>query len=499
MDNLKIYFIVSPLFLVSFLAANTKLAAQDNPNPYAQTGNMGLYEEKVTLQINPETINVLSAGSAILSGNLKKSVRNFMFLWVEPTAIGEYSLEWDVKVSKTDIYEVTSGILAPEGTFELISNGKKHRGLLKSQDWSRIVLGSIKLKKGVNKIRLQVRSDNNFRIGALELTRPKIAQSILAEARSVRQDPDWFKDAGYGLMFQWTNRATPLKGNGIMAWEDKVNAFDVESFANMVDKTGAAYVIWSITWGEQYISAPIIALDRLIEGRTTKRDLLGEIADELSERGIKLIFYYHYGYDCYHSKDPEWMKAVGGYESDKSKLYGNIENIIAEIGSKYGKKLNGWFFDGGHRYYDAHFDGTKGRILTAQFKNLSMAARTGNDQRILTYNSWIKPRLTEYQDFYAGENLQEFSDLNDGIFTMGKHEGLMAHTCFTLEKRWGHIDLDTPIENPKYTAKEIINRVLHGQKNRYPLSINLEMYEDGSVSSASIQLIEKVNDAINGH
>ena len=64
----------------------------------------------------------------------------------------------------------------------------------------------------------------------------------------------------------------------------------------MVEESGAAYVLWSVTWGNQYISAPIESLDAIIKGRTTKRDLLGEMANALHARGIKLIFYYHYGY-----------------------------------------------------------------------------------------------------------------------------------------------------------------------------------------------------------
>ena len=129
-------------------------------------------------------------------------------------------------------------------------------------------------------------------------------------------------------MFQWTNRATPLEGP-IKAWEEKVNDFDLDAFITLVEESGAAYVVWSMTWGNQYISTPIKALDTIISGRTSSRDLLGEMVDRLHKKGIKVIFYYHYGYECYHSQDTAWLEAAGGYDADKTKLYANVMSILS--------------------------------------------------------------------------------------------------------------------------------------------------------------------------
>ena len=93
-------------------------------------------------------------------------------------------------------------------------------------------------------------------------------------------------------------------------------------------------------------------------GRTTRRDLLGELADGLAQRSVKLIFYYHFGYDCYHSIDREWMEAAGGYKADKTEMFASVRKITAEIGGRYGERLHGWYFDSGLRYYDCHSDST---------------------------------------------------------------------------------------------------------------------------------------------
>ncbi|SHJ03582.1 alpha-L-fucosidase [Pseudozobellia thermophila] len=482
--------------LLFLFAVNFSMVAQLVPDPYAETDGGLVNGEPVAIPIDPEAINVLSAGSALKSGDLGSKVLNFMFLWVESTASGTHTLSWQVQAPSSGVYKVTGEILGKDALMELHCNGEKRNIEVRSDDWGRLDLGNVRLQKGRNKLVLKIRSDEVVKVSALELTRPGVGQAIVDQAMSVRQDPDWFKDAGYGLMFQWTNRATPKEGDTLKDWEQKVNDFDVQRFVNRVEETGAAYVIWSITWGQQYISAPIAALDKLIGGRTTERDLLGEMADLLHAKGIKLIFYYHYGYDCYHSKDPEWMEVAGGYEADKSRLYKNVNDIIAEVGRRYGDKLNGWFFDGAQRYYDSRFDNSQGGPLSASFKKMGEAARTGNARRILTYNSWILPRVTEFQDYYAGEGLQQFTNLDGGRFVEGKHKGLMAHTCFPLEERWGHIDFNRPIKKPKYSIDELVGYVKHAQENRYPLSINLEMYEDGSVSSESLKLLKELRQRI---
>lgn len=63
--------------------------------------------------------------------------------------------------------------------------------------------------------------------------------------------------------------------------------------------------------------------------------------------------------------------------------------IVSEAGDRYGDRLDGWWFDGGARYLNCHFDGSSGAegILTAPFKEFTAAARTGNAKRIVGYNS----------------------------------------------------------------------------------------------------------------
>lgn len=495
MNKFKRLFSASWL-LVILLIITTQAYTQNAIDPYAETGQLSDKKELVTINVEPLEINVLSAVNAMISSGLEPNIKNYMFLWTQSSESGAYSFEWRVQAPENGKF-IVAGIAAGEDAkLTLSCNGRHQPEMVSEKDWSRLLLGTIKLKKGINIIKVDIKASEVVKLAGIELTRPDVKTNMEEEALTMRQSADWFKDAGYGLMFQWTNRATPKIGNTIKDWNEKINDFDIEAFVDMVQNSGAAYVIWSITWGQQYISAPIKSLDELIEGRTTKRDLLGEMVNRLHEKNIKVIFYYHYGYDCYHSKDSAWLQAAGGYQTDKTELYQNISTIISEVGNRYGDKLDGWFFDGGRRYYDSHFDESSAGILSAPFKKISQAARSGNEQRILAYNSWIMPIETEFQDFYAGEGHRQFNNLEDGVFPNGKYKGLIAHTCFPLEKRWGHIDWNIAISSPKYSLDQLTERIHHAQKNRYPLSINLEMYEDGSVSPESLELLKAIRKEI---
>lgn len=477
-------------------------------NPYAVTANQVMLAEPVPVEIDPGAINMLAPNLGTLSAGIKPVVKNYMILWCEAKP-GPNQVEWTVNAPTDGVYGLTASVTGKGSQLTVSCNGEQRAATIAQAGWHRVDLGTIPLKAGPNTVLLEMdaisvkagKRTTNFMMSALELAQPAVREALLKDAVTMRQQPEWFKDRGYGLMFQWTNRATPPEGP-IKAWEKKVNDFDMDQFIELVEASGAAYVIWSATWGNQYISAPVTSLDAMISGRTTTRDLLGEMADRLDEKGVKLIFYYHYGYECYHSQDTAWLEACGGYEADKNKLYTNVMKIIAELGTRYGNKLDGWWFDGGARYLNCHFDGSSATdgILTAPFKAITAAARMGNPERMVAYNSWIKPRVTEYQDYYGGEGKKSFKpeELTDGIFNTGRQRELQAHGCFTLEKRWGHIDLNTPITKPKFSLKQLTGFVTKAQQNRYPLSINLEMYEDGSVSPESYALLKELKATIRG-
>ncbi|WP_411825650.1 alpha-L-fucosidase [Luteolibacter sp. AS25] len=480
-------------------AASASAKPDESNEDYAPTVIPKSAEATAPLTIDPKEINVVAGNLGRYGSDFTNNFANYMNLWMAAKGAGPRQIEWTLKVPEDGKYEIDALVKGRGSRLVVSCNGKRQNAEVEGDSWERLSLGALELKAGENTLKLEIMATERFFFDALELTQPEVKAALLKDAQAMRVQPDWFKDAGYGLMFQWTNRATPPEGP-IKPWEEKVNDFKLDDFVDMVESTGAAYVLWSVTWGEQYISAPLKSLDAIIAGRTTKRDLLGEMADALEKRGIKLIFYYHYGYDCNHSIDKDWMEASGGYKADKTELYKNWMAIISEIGERYGDKLHGWWFDGGQRYYNCHFDNTPADQgpLSVPFKELTLAAKSGNPDRVVAYNSWVKPRLTEYQDYFGGEGVHAASGLEDGTFQNGPQEGLLAHGCFTFERKWGHIEPNSIIAKPKFNLKKPTAMIQKAQKQKFPLSINLEMYEDGSVSPDSVTLLEQLREDIRG-
>ena len=450
------------------------------------------------LPIDPQRINVVPGNLGKFQPGFKDTFRNHMSLWTASSGKGPHKIQWSLNAPADGVYEIDAVVEGKDSKLTLTCNDTQQKqASVVENKWHRISLGQIALKPGVNTLTLEVKPAKRFSFDAFEIVQPDVKTELQKEALAMRVRPNWFANADYGLMFQWTNRATPPKGP-IKPWEQKVNDFDLDSYVDMVEETGAAYVLWSVTWGQQYISAPNKSLDAIIAGRTTKRDLLGEMADALHQRGIKLIFYYHYGYDCNHSIDADWMNASGGYKADKTEFYEKWKTIVSEMGDRYGHKLHGWWFDGGQRYYNCHFDNTPGDqgILSAPFKELTEAAKRGNPNRVVAYNSWVKPRQTEYQDYYGGEGAHIAPGLKNGVFQSGPQQGLLGHGCFTFESKWGHIEPNTTIPKPRHSLKKLIAMIQRAQKEHFPLSINLEMYEDGSVSPESVAMLKRLRSAV---
>lgn len=253
-----------------------------------------------------------------------------------------------------------------------------------------------------------------------------------------------------------------------------------DSLCNMVSRTGAGYVVWSATWCEYLFPAPIKAIDSMVPGHTCERDLIGEIAHSLGERSIRLIIYYHLG--C--ARPYNWIN-----QDDKELFLKNFFAIMTEVGGRYGSKLDGWMID-------------DGMVLSpAPYEELGRAMKAGNPGRIISYNSWILPRMTEFQDFHFGECNEPgehgMGEPGTGTVSTGGQEGLQSHACFVLDgPDWGIRRPDTVINAPRFDHDQLVEIAANTREKRITLSFNLLMYEDGTVSQESLDALKVVRETI---
>jgi hypothetical protein len=206
-----------------------------------------------------------------------------------------------------------------------------------------------------------------------------------------------------------------------------------------------------------------------------------ELADALAANGIKLILYYHHGVG-----DTEWSKASGFLQKDKSDFFLHEATILTEIGMRYGAKLAGWWFDD--------------RYPLQPFEALDKAAKAGNPNRIVAFNSWILPKSTDFQDYWAAEIGGELTKLlEEGYFSEGGFAGgLQPHVLIFLDDPWVHGAADKPIRAPLFTDEQLTNYIIDCNRKGAAVTMNIGMYEDGTPSPATLKQLETIRKTVRG-
>ena len=79
-------------------------------------------------------------------------------------------------------------------------------------------------------------------------------------------ETDWFAEAGHGvfthLLGKLQNEYGPNSQNKNSSWDAFINQFDAEAYADSAARTGAKYVVLTMTQQEQFLIAPNSLYDR---------------------------------------------------------------------------------------------------------------------------------------------------------------------------------------------------------------------------------------------
>lgn len=419
------------------------------------------------------------------------SGKAFQRIWVEGWKTRAQIFSWQVSAPTAGAYAVE---LVSSGVTEVVVDGGKHplQSSIKAEGWegwNRARLGAVQLKAGANTLTLQLPKDQatGGKVRSLELIPVAARAAYQKRVDALRSDTTWMREGKYGVMLQYGGWGYPAQGDKKL-FEQVVQEFDVEKFAKQVDEDmGAKWVIWSITWRGSHFPMPLKSVDSIVPGHTTRRDLAADLAAALKKRGIKLMFYYHPGHE-----DPTWWAANWGPDAstargDKARFLKNWQAVIAEIGNRYGDDLAGWFFDDGALYSPAGFE-----VLTK-------VAKSGSSKRLVSYNSWVLPTFTDFQDVHMGEM---FTNANPadmdacGIYQSGPLKGNQAHCMVTVNSEgWGVWQPNTSIPL-RMSAGQAIALVKRGAARGEVVSLNFDMYEDGTITPETLEMFRQVKKAI---
>jgi alpha-L-fucosidase-like protein len=331
-------------------------------------------------------------------------------------------------------------------------------------------------------LRVQLRIPNGktqLRIRSIDIEPVPTAEAAIQE-RNIAQErasTDWLARAAYGVMFHWTSESTPRHGPAL-PYQRAVDAFDVAAFAEMVESTGARYVIFTANHAQPHCPAPIESWERIHPGSTTKRDLLGEIADALEARNIRLMLYIA-------------SHTVGKLRVATGTEYLRIhKEILQEIGQRYGARVAGYWFDGWYQTLEAYPE--------INPRDLIPYVRAGNPGRLVAFNSWVYPVETPWQDYWAGEVGDVVRPATGRYMTSGTAIGLQSHFLLFADAPWVHSLPDAEMEPLRFSDESLIDFVRKNAENEAAVTINLGIYQDGSIGEAARRQMAALRHAIHG-
>jgi hypothetical protein len=442
--------------------------------------------------IRPDDLTVLMAADAVHKGSVKTiNMGPGKVGWVESWDSAG-SLSWTGKTTVPGSYTLFA-ILQGSGSgcaVEVAINSRRLTASCLNTDWERVKLGTVELSAPIQRFTFRsVGPSPVAKVFSLEIVKPEVQVKLAAQAALGAAPTDWMVQAKYGVMVHWTSQSKPEQGRPL-AYCQAVRGFDVQKFADMLDEMGAGYVVFTTSHAEFYFPGPSTVIDEILPGRTCSRDLVGDLAQALSKHGIKLELYFHPGHD-----DIEWWRRTH-FDDDKDKYFELWCRVIGQIGGHYGLSIAGyWFDDAAFTYYP----------FNAPWAKMATASKQGNPDRLVAYNSWILPKVSDFYEVFAGENDFSTEMINGfgflpvdgtGKFTGGPQSGLQGQITTIINGDWGHFKLDTPILPPRYSLDTMIARIRDAISRRNVPTFDVEVYQDGRISPETLALFKEIRRAI---
>jgi hypothetical protein len=524
-------FFIKSVFLWCWLSASISPFAQPAP----------------VLQISPSDINKLMWDRAQLHGfpPLSKMKREANPPWatedwrwhLSPWGTEEWTntdefLTWTVQSSEAGDYIVSILYLCKPGCdgsqYQIASGESKVTGLVHetgsrwlTPGWNReTASGTLKLSPGTNLVTMRIsrgaavtneiantvfrrddlrglfstpkaaQNNNLMEVRALELVQPSVKKTMEVRANAERPDGTWFANVKYGLKFHWTTATQPRHG-AAKSFPDAVRDFDVKQFGDMVEEAGAGYVMFTATHSVFWFAGPCPALEKLIPGRTCGRDLIGDLADELGKRRIPFAIQLEWP-DGQRLKDERYSLATHADDLDKSVWAQHYCDIVSDIGNRYGKRL-------AILYNDGNFESVL-YPYRLPWEKMTAASRAGNPNRLVCYNQWIFPSLTDFQDFWSGETADGLPDPPEArVFRAGGEQaGLIPQMNHYLDDKWGHYKPETAIAPPLHSTRDLIYHTRLLNANGAVATYDIGIYQDGTVSPETLGQLKELRKAIRG-
>jgi len=274
------------------------------------------------------------------------------------------------------------------------------------------------------------------------------------------------------------------------AFNHIVDRFDVDTFVQQLETTGADWLIFTIGQNTGYYCSPNEWLDERLPGHTSRRDLVAEIGQKLKPLGKRLIAYLP---SEAYAQSKAVHETFGWDPDDQSTFQTRYQQFIRGYATKFGRLVDGWWFDGCYEWEVFHNS-------LYDWPNWFAAARAGNPDAIVAFNDGafcinkVKP-VTPLEDYHAGE----VHMLKDGKIKLG-HEPdsplYMPDAQFIDGVQWhALLPVDSTFEGGQphhYSDSVLLRWVTQCKAVSGAVTLNLPIGQDGRIPAQSLAQMQRL-------
>jgi len=178
-------------------------------------------------------------------------------------------------------------------------------------------------------------------------------------------------------------------------------------------------------------------------------------------------------------------------ETDSGTYLRAHHEILTEFGTRYGRKISGYWFDGWYQSLEQYPD--------IDPRELWSAVKAGNPDRVVAYNSWIYPGETDWQEYWAGEVGGLVRPTSSRFSEQGPAIGLQQHALWFLDAPWLHQKLDSEMEPLRFKNEELIRYVEESMRHQGVVTLNVGIFQDGEIGTAAFEQLQALHAAVWSH
>lgn len=271
---------------------------------------------------------------------------------------------------------------------------------------------------------------------------------------------------------------------GRTSWNECVECFDVELFAEQLSLVNAGYLVFTVMQGSQYLCSPNATFNKISGYKPgeacSKRDLILDLCKALKKYNIDLYLYY--------TGDGPWCDPVAGPKFGFVNPRKNVSrdfvqkwaDVAREYSLRYGDMIKGWWVDGCYKTefgYDDHL-----------LKIYLDAFRAGNPNTLTAFNNGVMERVMAYtdtEDFTAGE-MNDFFDIPDARFTGCEQWHTLAPLGISPDENEWNSWCKPGIKHSGEYMKNYIQKV---NEHGGVVTIDICLYRDGSIDREHLEVL----------